>query len=165
MSLHALVEKWRSEADSLHAPPCDDSENSNLAIAMHCCADELAAALAGGGEAVAWQIRYFQCGKWQDWRGISESEYLRATVHDGLGKSFDVRALFTTCQDCAWNPGLCDTHPAGAVRVTDDMVDRALCSYYSYGITWKEAAKLGGDLKADMRAALTAALNPGGSRE
>jgi hypothetical protein len=39
--LEGLPAKWRAEADSIHSAPYDDSENSNRAIAMHCCADEL----------------------------------------------------------------------------------------------------------------------------
>lgn len=45
-----------------------------------------------------------------------------------------------------------------SVAVDEAMVERALSAYYCHGISWQEAAQLGGDLKDDMRAALAAAL-------
>lgn len=53
---------------------------------------------------------------------------------------------------------LCNPAP---MVVTDAMVERALNAYYCHGISWQEAAKLCGDTREEMRAALTAALQNG----
>lgn len=140
MSLHALVEKWRDLEE-------DAVSNGDFLIAatLRTCADELEAALAGGGEAVAWTTQFdIDCMN----RGAA--------------------AYFWKSQDMSGIHGPATiplfTHPAGAAHVTGEMVERALIAGFGrvYDMCRNDSRA---NMRKDMRAALTAAINPGGSRE
>lgn len=98
------------------------------------------------GEAVAWQCRSVWGDGFTEWQECSKEDYekMAPLLMDCRGEALatQFRALYT--------------HQAPAV-VDDAMVERALNAYYCHGISWQEAAKLCGDTREEMRAALTAA--------
>lgn len=144
MSLHALIERWRKDADVRIA----NAQNNNWALlvreneagratAMLRCADELAAALSGGGEAVAMRFKLPGSSLWSYDTNITEIDRL-------VKYGWTVEFLFS--------------HPSA---VTDEMVKLATAAFFSSD---ECQPPLEHEYEC-MRAALTAALSPGGSRE
>lgn len=128
--LNKLEMEWRRYAIAFR-----DCGSLDAAALCERHADELEAALAGGGEAVAWM--------------------------DHMGGVITA-AMKTADPGRPYNTPLF-THHAGAVKVTDEMVDRYMARARPFcNCDVGECVHTERDV---VRAALTAALNPGGSRE
>lgn len=141
-----LVEKWRTESARLRDLAKQALNEGRerwgdsaieYAKAREVCADELESELAGGGEAVAMRFKLPGSSLWSYDTNITEIDRL-------VKYGWTVEFLFS--------------HPSA---VTDEMVKLATAAFFSSD---ECQPPLEHEYEC-MRAALTAALSPGGSRE